>query len=152
MNTIKKTITNFDAVNYLAWIEHENSFWATAKLPIKLQWNMKKNISTLRNIKNSYDEFYNKIQEKYSVDEYSEEKEQNGQTVRVVKSEHINDFNKELNDLLVIDNKIDLIQFDIDDFGNIDLDKNEMDMLSFFIKDDDEETKKLEKVDGEVVE
>ena len=151
MTTIKKTITNFDIVNYLAWINFEEGFWATEKLPIKLQWNMKKNIITLQKIKEDYDEFYKKIQEKYSTDEFSEEKEQDGQVVRIVKDEFIPEFNNEINDLLLIENEVEIIQFDIEDFGNIDIQKPDMDMLSLFIKDD-EDAQKFEKVDGEVVE
>lgn len=147
----KKNITIYDAINFLAWIDYENGFWATTKLPIKMQWNMKKNITSLQKIRGDYDEFYKKIQEKYSTDEYSEDKEQDGKTVRIVKDEFIADFNREMNELLAIENEVEIIQFGIEDFGEINIQKADMDMLSFFIKDE-EETQKLEKVEGEVVE
>ena len=44
-----KTITlkTFDALNLLYWVESEAGFWNNTKLPIKLQWDMKKNTDVL---------------------------------------------------------------------------------------------------------
>lgn len=131
-----KTITlkTFDALNILFWIESEDSFWNNTKLPIKLQWDMKKNIDVLSEIRNTYNEFYGKIQQKYSDDKYSKEiTMENGQVDRIVKDEFITEFNKELNDILATDNEVKIRQFNIEDFGSVDIDKKDMDMLSFFI-------------------
>ena len=136
-----KTITlkTFDALNILFWIESEDSFWNNTKLPIKLQWDMKKNIDAFSEIRNTYNEFYSKVQQKYSDDKYSEEiTTEDGHVDRMVKEEFIVEFNKELNDILATDNEVKIRQFNIEDFGNVDIQKRDMDMLSFFISEEDE--------------
>lgn len=135
-----KTITlkTYDALNLLYWVESEESFWNKTKLPIKLQWDMKKNIDVLSEIRNTYNEFYGKIQQKYSDDKYSKEiTTENGQVDRMVKEEFISEYNKELNDILATDNEVKIRQFNIEDFGSVDIDKKDMDMLSFFISEEE---------------
>ena len=136
-----KTITlkTFDALNILFWIESEDSFWNNTKLPIKLQWDMKKNIDAFSEIRNTYNDFYRKVQQKYSDDKYSEEvTTEDGRVDRTVKEEFISEFNKELNDILATDNEVKIKQFNIEDFGSVDIQKKDMDMLSFFINEEDE--------------
>ena len=135
-----KTITlkTFDALNILFWVESEDSFWNNTKLPIKLQWDMKKNIDAFSEIRNTYNDFYRKVQQKYSDDKYSEEvTTENGQVDRMVKEEFISEYNKELNDILATDNEVKIRQFNIEDFGSVDIDKKDMDMLSFFISEEE---------------
>ena len=137
-----KTITlkTFDALNILFWVESEDSFWNNTKLPIKLQWDMKKNIDAFSEIRNTYNDFYRKVQQKYSDDKYSEEvTTENGQVDRMVKEEFISEYNKELNDILSTDNEIKSRQFNIKDFGSVDIQKKDMDMLSFFISEEETE-------------
>ena len=137
-----KTITlkTFDALNILFWIESEDSFWNNTKLPIKLQWDMKKNIDALSEIRNTYNDFYRKVQQKYSDNKYSEEvTTENGQVDRMVKEEFISEYNKELNDILSTDNEVKIRQFNIEDFGSVDIQKKDMDMLSFFISEEETE-------------
>lgn len=136
-----KTITlkTFDALNILFWIESEDSFWNNTKLPIKLQWDMKKNIDAFSEIRNTYNDFYRKVQQKYSDDKYSEEvTTEDGRVDRTVKEEFISEFNKEINDILATDNEVKIKKFNIEDFGSVDIDKKDMDMLSFFINEEDE--------------
>lgn len=136
-----KTITlkTFDALNILFWIESEDSFWNNTKLPIKLQWDMKKNIDAFSEIRNTYNDFYRKVQQKYSDDKYSEEvTTEDGHVDRMVKEEFVVEFNKELNDILATDNEVKIRQFNIEDFGSVDIQKRDMDMLSFFISEEDE--------------
>lgn len=136
-----KTITlkTFDALNLLYWIESEDSFWNNTKLPIKLQWDMKKNIDAFSEIRNTYNDFYRKVQQKYSDDKYSEEvTTEDGRVDRTVKEEFISEFNKEINDILATDNEVKIRKFNIEDFGSVDIDKKDMDMLSFFINEEDE--------------
>ena len=138
---MEKTITlkTFDALNILFWIESEDSFWNTTKLPIKLQWDMKKNIDVFSEIRNTYNDFYRKVQQKYSDDKYSEEvTTEDGRVDRTVKEEFISEFNKEINDILATDNEVKIRKFNIEDFGSVDIDKKDMDMLSFFINEEDE--------------
>ena len=134
-----KTITlkTFDALNILFWVESEDSFWNNTKLPIKLQWDMKKNIDAFSEIRNTYNDFYRKVQQKYSDDKYSEEvTTEDGRVDRMIKEEFISEFNKEINDILTTDNEVKIRKFNIEDFGSVDIDKKDMDVLSFFIEEE----------------
>ena len=101
---------------------------------------MKKNIDAFSEIRNTYNDFYRKVQQKYSDDKYSKEvTTENGQVDRMVKEEFISEYNKELNDILSTDNEVKIRQFNIEDFGSVDIDKKDMDMLSFFISEEETE-------------
>lgn len=101
---------------------------------------MKKNIDVFSEIRNTYNEFYGKVQQKYSDDKYSEEiTTKDGHVDRMVKEGFVAEFNKELNDILATDNEVKIRQFNIEDFGSVDIDKKDMDMLSFFINEEETE-------------
>lgn len=140
--TVKKTLLTSDALTILNWVESRDSFWAKEKLPIKIQWDMRKNISELKKIRDAYNEFYQKIIDKYSKDEYSEDIEnEDGTVTRNVKQEHMEEYTNEVREILTIENEVELKQFDIDDFGDLDILINETELLTFFIYDGDEEEK-----------
>ena len=56
----------------------------------------------------------------------------------MVKEEFILEFNKEINDILATDNEVKIRKFNIEDFGSVDIDKKDMDVLSFFIEEETE--------------
>lgn len=134
-----KNIKTYEALNILGWIESENGVFINTKLPIKVQWGMKKNIDTLLDIRKTYSDFYEKIQQKYADDEYSSDVEENGEIKRIVKEEYLEDFNKELMDIVNTETEVKIVQFDIDEFGDIEIDAKDMSVLSFFIIDDMDE-------------
>lgn len=144
MKTVEKTLLTIEALNLLGWAEQENGFIATVKLPMKLMWNLKDNISALIEIREKFNDFNKKIEEKYGDDAHSfdaEEIDNNGQTqkMRRVKDEYLEEFNKERNEIFTTENKIKVKVFDIEDFGDIEVGVQDMSMLSFFIADDSEE-------------
>lgn len=134
-----KNIKTYEALNILGWIESENGVFINTKLPIKVQWGMKKNIDTLLDIRKTYSDFYEKIQQKYADDEYSSDVEENGEIKRIVKEEYLEDFNKELMDIVNTETEGKIVQFNIDEFGDIEIDAKDMSVLSFFIIDEIEE-------------
>lgn len=134
-----KNIKTYEALNILGWIESENGVFINTKLPIKVQWGMKKNIDTLLDIRKTYSDFYEKIQQKYADDEYSSDVEENGEIKRIVKEEYLKDFNKELMDIVNTETEVKIVQFDIDEFGDIEIDAKDMSVLSFFIIDNMDE-------------
>lgn len=134
-----KNIKTYEALNILGWIESENGVFINTKLPIKVQWGMKKNIDTLLDIRKTYSDFYEKIQQKYADDEYSSDVEENGEIKRIVKEEYLEDFNKELMDIVNTETEVKIVQFNIDEFGDIEIDAKDMSVLSFFIIDDMDE-------------
>lgn len=144
MKTVEKTLLTIEALNLLGWAEQENGFITTVKLPMKLMWNLKDNISALIEIREKFNDFNKKIEEKYGDDTHSfdaEEIDDNGQTqkMRRVKDEYLEEFNKERNEIFTTENKIKIKVFDIEDFGDIEVGVQDMGMLSFFIADDSEE-------------
>lgn len=137
--TISKHLLTIDALNLLTWMEKENGFIATTKLPIRIQWDMNKNFAALNNIRNQYQEFEKKLQERYSDDEHSETSvDENGQDLRMVKKQFLPEFTKERSEILSTENDVEIHQFCIEDFGNIEIDLPDMAMLNFFIINEEE--------------
>lgn len=136
--TVNKTILTIDALNILAWIENPDGIMAKIKLPIKVMWSFKDNIKVLSDIRDKFNEFNAEIEQKYSDDEYSFDCTEKDETVvRRVKDEFIKEFNKEKYDLLTSENKVSINLFDIEDFGDIDVDVQDMNILSLFILDEE---------------
>lgn len=143
MKIIEKTLLTIEALNLLGWAQQENGFITTVKLPMKLMWNLQDDLKALIEIKEKFNEFNKKIEEKYGDDEHSfdaEEIDENGQTqkMRRVKDEYLQEFNKERNEIFTQENKIKVKVFDIEDFGDIEVSVQDMGMLSFFIDDEEE--------------
>jgi hypothetical protein len=139
---ITKNYKTIECLNILSWIESENGFFAKEKLSIRIQWEMKKNLKAFSEVRTNYEEFNKKIQEKYSDDKYSENvTDEDGNTNRVVKKEYLEEFNKERNEIFMTDNDIELHQFSIEDFGDVNISIQDMEFLSIFIIDEDDEEK-----------
>lgn len=135
--TTTKKIFTYEALNILSWIESENGLFSKEKFNIRIQWDMKKNIDTLLKIRKSYEEFLNKIQNRYSDDKYSKEVIDGEDTKRIVIKEFLEQYTKECNELLLTENEVDIKQFDIEDFGDINMGIQDMEMLSWFIFDEE---------------
>lgn len=151
MKTVEKTLLTIEALNILGWAEQENGFIANVKLPVKLMWNLQDDLKALIEIREKFNEFNKKIEEKYGDDEHSfdaEEIDNNGQTqkMRRVRDEYLEEFNKERNEIFAQENNIKVKVFDIEDFGDIEVSVQDMGMLGFFIADAEDT------VEAEVVE
>lgn len=135
--TITRNITTFEAINALSYIEDG---FAQKNLPIRMQWDMRKNITRLSVIRDAYNEFYRELQEKYMDDEHSEDaNDENGNTIRIVKPAYLKEFGNAHNELLGTENEIEIRQFNIDEFGDETMiSLADMYRLSMFIIDDGE--------------
>lgn len=158
MNTKTITINNLTAVNETAWYKDASS--RLAILPVKIRWQLKKNMNTLNKLANEFEEFKISLEEelrnKYVSDEYSYDAE-NGE--RKVKEEYleeyraaVTDINQKLYEVLSEEEEITLNVIDMDALmealpDDAPLNDSDFDMLSLF----DIETT-IEKVDGEIVE
>jgi hypothetical protein len=144
--TIIKNIVTFEVLNIINWMESENGFLIKNELPIKVQWGMRNNLKAFDEVRMKYNEFVDKLHRKYSDDKYSEiSTSENGQEIRVVKAEYIADYNKEMDEIYATENEIKLEQFSLEDFGDADITLRDMDILSIFIKNNDENEDKTEK-------
>ena len=158
MNTKTITINNLTAVNETAWYKDASS--RLAILPVKIRWQLKKNMNALNKLANEFEEFKISLEEelrnKYVSDEYSYDAE-NGE--RKVKEEYleeyraaVTDINQKLYEVLSEEEEITLNIIDMDALmealpDDAPLNDSDFDMLSLF----DIETT-IEKVDGEIVE
>ena len=158
MNTKTITINNLTAVNETAWYKDASS--RLAILPVKIRWQLKKNMNALNKLANEFEEFKISLEEelrnKYVSDEYSYDAE-NGE--RKVKEEYleeyrtaVTDINQKLYEVLSEEEEITLNVIDMDALmealpDDAPLNDSDFDMLSLF----DIETT-IEKVDGEIVE
>lgn len=138
--TVEKTIMTIDALNILNWLEQPDGFMSKVKLPIQVMWDLKDNIRFLTAIREKYHEFYPEIEKKYSDDAHSyefEQKEENGEMtiVRRVKDEFMEAFNKEKYDLLISETKYPVKVFNIEEFGDVEVGIQDMNMLSFFMEE-----------------
>lgn len=158
MNTKTIIINNLTAVNETAWYKDASS--RLEILPVKIRWQLKKNMNTLNKLANEFEEFKISLEEelrnKYVSDEYSYDAE-NGE--RKVKEEYLEeyraavaDINQKLYEVLSEEEEITLNVIDMDALmetlpDDAPLNDSDFDMLSLF---DIEAT--IEKVDGEIVE
>lgn len=130
--------------NELAALKEKNESVQELKLPAAVAWKRRVNMDKLIKAKNLIDEALREINEKYSSDEYSEEKEithidENGKetvkTERLVKSEFIAEFKKEQNDILDQETDVDVKKVKIEDIDGVSLSDDDMDTLSFMIEE-----------------
>lgn len=158
MNTKTIIINNLTAVNETAWYKDASS--RLEILPVKIRWQLKKNMNALNKLTNEFEEFKISLEEelrnKYVSDEYSYDAE-NGE--RKVKEEYleeyraaVTDINQKLYEVLSEEEEITLNVIDMDALmealpDDAPLNDSDFDMLSLF----DIETT-IEKVDGEIVE
>ena len=70
----EKTLLTIDALSILSWAEDGNGYIANAKLPIKMMWGLKEDISLLDWLKNNTHYFPKNI-DNSSVEEYKKELE-----------------------------------------------------------------------------
>lgn len=148
--TVSKHFLTIDVLNILNWMEKKDGFILTAKLPIKIQWEMNKNLIALNEIRNTYNDFNQKLEQEYSDDEHAEDSiNKNGESIREVKEKYREEFIKAKNEILATENDVNIRQFNIKDFGDINIDLPDMAMLSIFIID--EEKNKDENIESEVV-
>ena len=139
----ERTLLTIDALSILSWAEDANGYIANAKLPIKMMWGIKEDIAKLDEIRNRYNEFDQEINEKYMSDELSydsaeKDEEGNESLVRRVKDEYLEQFNNEKRELLFTENKMNVSVFDIEDFGDIEISIQDLNMLNFFIASEEE--------------
>jgi ribosomal protein S18 len=144
---VEKKLYTIEVLNILGWLSQENNPVLSAKLPIKLSWDFRKNIKVFEGIQEQYNQFDKELQERYIDDKYSydfETEDENGdkQTIRRVKDEYLAEYSKNKEELLFTENNVSLFIFNIEDFGDdIELDYKDMELLSVFITDSENEDK-----------
>lgn len=139
MKTKIKKLTNAEVLTTLAKINNSADLGAIS-LPIKLLWELKKNIGKLEDIKVQYDKMVEEINRVYSDEEHSvpsKDKDQN--EIREVKKEYLDEFVKKKTGLLEADNEVELSVFSIENLGEPAFTLETLQALSIFIDDAEEQ-------------
>ena len=162
-----KTFTTIDIVTICAWYKEcrEKEEKPLNDLPLKTQWLLKKNITALQPIAESFmtfrDENEKNVQAKYMDDEHSEEStDENDNPIRKIREKYQEDFSKDLNEINMKLSEIALEENSVDiEFLNIEaliddlpehtsLTIDDLEILNFMDKED----KDTETVESEIVE
>lgn len=123
-----KKFNTLEVLNICTWYKQarENEKKPLNDLPLKAQWNLKKNIAALTPIAENFFSLQQESEEQLRSAYISDEKsyvdtDENGQEIRKVKDEYLDDFQKEvndlnnkLNDILNEENEFDLAIIDVD--------------------------------------
>lgn len=135
MKTETRYLSNAQVIKTLDEIERAGKC-SSISLPIKLLWELKKDISKLEDIREDLSSMDKGINEPYMDDEHSDlVKQKDGSEVRVVKKEYLEEFMRKKNELMEAGNEIDLTVFSIKDLGDVDLTLGTLQALSVFIED-----------------
>lgn len=102
------------------------------KLPASVAWKRRVNLDKLFSAKKVIDEALQEIQQTYSDDKHSTANEDG---TRTVKPEFLPDFAKEQGDILMQETEVDICKVSIESLGDIEISDDEMDTLSFMIKE-----------------
>ena len=125
---MKKVFTTLEVLNICAWYKQarENEKKPLNSLPLKVQWTLKKNITamtpTADNFTNLQKEAEDDLRARYMGDDKSyADKDEQGQDIRKIKDEFMDEFQKEvmdmntkLNDILSETVEIELAPINID--------------------------------------
>ena len=116
--------TIFQHVQNLSnFFEKENLY-----IPVKANFYIQKNIKTLLQAEKEIEQARLKIGQHYG--ELNEK-----QTEYIISAEKINEANKELNDLLLMEQDLDIKTFSLEALGDINLTSQQMQALMFMIED-----------------
>jgi hypothetical protein len=138
--TKERKLYTIEVLNILNWANKQDGIIATAKLPIKLAWELRKNLKKFQEIQEQYNQFDKTLQEKYATDAFSyETTDENGNVARKVKDEYVNEFSAKKQEILFTENTVELTVFDINNFGDIDVNISDMEMLNYFLNDTETE-------------
>ncbi len=135
MKNETRCLSNAQVIETLDMIERAGRC-SSLSLPIKLLWELKKDITKLEDIREELSSMDKELNEPYMDDEHSELiKQKDGSEVRVVKKGYLEEFTQKKKELLEADNEIDLAVFSIKDLGDADLTLGMLQALSVFIED-----------------
>lgn len=154
---VKKTLKNIEVITIIDALNRSITEGDVEKHPVldiikqcptKVKWAFMVNSKALEQANNLYQEAAKELEGNYSDDEHSFEdvlKDDKGEVVkdtegnetkiRSVKKEYIEKFQKEKFELFVQEHEIKINMVDIDDFGDVDLELEDLGALSFMINE-----------------
>ena len=117
MNSKKITFSNYEIDSIVKNLDSPDSILSTddpeRRLPISALWVMETNLDKMRDIARKIAKERERIEIPFSDDEHSSLVEEEGQTVRKIKDEYVEDFQKQITELLNIQNEIEIGLVDV---------------------------------------
>lgn len=108
-----------------------------AKLPVKVAYAITKNINKINSELKAYNEEKTKLIDKYAEKDEEGELKTNEIGNVILKEEHIEDWNRDIGELLSIENEIDIHMIQLDDLlnSNYNISPAELTAIDFMIND-----------------
>lgn len=135
---MNKTLTTLQILNICAWYKQvrENPDKPLSALPLTTQWKVKNNVAKIQAIADNFisfrDEADNEIREEFISDTKSEETtDENGQAIRKIKDEYLEEYQNKVTEL---NNKLNEI---VNEENEVDIDCVDLDKIVEQIKDDE---------------
>lgn len=145
-------ITNIIAVSTLEWYNQKTE--ELKKLPLKTQWTIRKNMKILEPISQEFMNFRQELEEKKTSEWFVEgngkcekKTDEDGNEILKILDEYMdefmsynNDINQQINEIAFEEVEVEVNEIDLEDLVNyidenkIDLDMDDIDMLSIFEK------------------
>lgn len=108
-----------------------------AQLPIKVAYAVSKNINKIESELKAYNTEKAKLIDKYSEKDEEGKVISNEQGHVTIKNEHIEDWNRDINELLSIENEVDIHKIQLNDLlnANYNISPTELTLIDFMIND-----------------
>lgn len=162
------SINNMAAINIIDWYNNDDVQKKLSKLPLKIQWDIRKNMVALQSITKVFNTFRSELIKKRNEEWFVEgngkcEKttvvDENGneqEALQVIDKyqdelrQYEDNLNKQLAEILMEENELDVISFNIDEFvekaddSHAGLDIHDLDIIMIFAESDESDTDKCE--------
>lgn len=146
MNNIK--LKNFEIEVIVGLLTRKDSLLNSDNKPLSISvlWKIDSNLNILSAIAQNIQKMRERIMSKYNTDVYSyEEKNEDGEFIgRKIKPEYFSVFNKELTDLLQIDNEVRVDTISIKDIEDIKLVGQDFSSIKFMLEKIEDEDENIE--------
>lgn len=146
----KITFSNYEIDAIVRNLDSPDSILSTddpeKRLPISALWIMETNLDKMRDIARKIAKEREKIEMPFSDDEHSEVFEENGQTVRRIKSQYMEDFQKQMAELLDIQNEIEISLVDVNVLERFSVTPRDFRSIKFMLINPEELVKDIENV------
>ena len=139
---MKKTLSNYEIEYIFNKLNVPDNFLRTTddnkKLPIKILWKIYNNLEALEKIFAKIDKEKMNINDSYSTDEKSSfvVNEETGETLRQVKQEYLEQYKKDVNELMGIENELIIDTIPLSWIENINMLPSDFESIRFMIEDD----------------
>ena len=146
MNSKKITFSNYEIDSIVKNLDSPDSILCTdnpeRRLPISALWVMETNLDKMRDIARKIAKEREKIEMPFADDEHSSLVEENGQMTRKIKDQYVEEFQKQIVELLDIQNEIEIGLVDVNVLERFSVTPRDFRSIKFMLENPKEETLK----------